>query len=59
MAKAGRPRVNSEAVNVRLLEEVKTALDAYRKDQVDLPTRPEGVRRLIVEALKEKGYLPK
>lgn len=59
MAKVGRPPVDSEAINVRLTREVIEAVDAFRKDEADLPTRPEGVRRLLSEALKDKGYLPK
>lgn len=59
MKKVGRPPVDSDAINVRLPREVITALDAFRKDEPDLPTRPEGIRRLMMEALKDKGYLPK
>lgn len=59
MAKIGRPIVDSEAINVRITRDVIKALDAFRKDEPDLPTRPEGIRRLLMEALKAKSYLPK
>jgi len=59
MSKIGRPTVDTEAVTLRLPRDVLEAVDAFRKDEKDLPTRPEGVRRLLAGALKEKGYLPK
>lgn len=43
----GRPTVDSEAVNVRLERPVLTILDGWRREQPDLPTRPEAIRRLI------------
>jgi hypothetical protein len=49
--KKGRPSVDSEAVNVRLERQAIEALDAWRKKQNDLPTRPEAIRRLIEKAL--------
>lgn len=57
--KKGRPPVESEAINLRLVKDVLVALDAFRKDEHDLPNRPEGVRRLLMQALRERGYLPK
>ena len=59
MAKAGRPKTDTEAVTVRLDQKMLGTLDAFRKDESDLPTRPESIRRLLVEALQTKGYLPK
>lgn len=58
MAKIGRPPVDSDAVTVRLTRDMLEAVDAFRKSEDDLPTRPEGIRRLLAETLKEKGYLP-
>jgi metal-responsive CopG/Arc/MetJ family transcriptional regulator len=57
MAKTGRPAVDTDAITVRVSREVIEALDAFRKDEADLPTRPEGIRRMLIEALKDKGYL--
>jgi len=50
--KKGRPPVDTEPVNVRLPRDSITALDDWRRQQPDLPTRPEAVRRLIDEALR-------
>lgn len=49
--RTGRPRVDSEAVNVRMERPLLSALDAWRREQPDLPTRPEAVRRLVEKAL--------
>ena len=43
----GRPSVDSEAVNVRLERPQLSLLDDWRRNQPDLPTRPEAIRRLI------------
>lgn len=50
--KAGRPRVDTEAVNLRLPREMIQAIDDRRRQEDDLPTRPEMIRRLLEEALK-------
>lgn len=52
--KKGRPAVDSEAVNVRLDRAALLSLDAWRKEQPDLPTRPEAIRRLLEKALGVK-----
>lgn len=59
MAKTGRPQVDTEAVTVRLPRHMIEAIDAFRKTESDLPTRPEGIRRLLEVVLIEKAYLPK
>lgn len=43
----GRPAVDTEAINVRLERAAITKLDNWRRDQPDLPNRPEAIRRLI------------
>lgn len=48
----GRPPVDSEAVNVRFERSVLDAIDGFRREQSDLPSRPEAVRRLVDKALK-------
>jgi hypothetical protein len=48
----GRPTVDSEAVNVRLERPSIVALDDWRREQPDLPSRPEAIRRLIEAGLK-------
>jgi hypothetical protein len=48
----GRPSVDSEAVNVRIERPQLVNLDDWRREQPDLPTRPEAIRRLIEIGLK-------
>lgn len=52
--KRGRPRVDTEAVNVRMASDQLVALDTWIALQPDpKPSRPEAVRRLLARALKE------
>ncbi|UNC15611.1 CopG family transcriptional regulator [Acidiphilium multivorum] len=50
-AKKGRPPVDSEAVTVRMERPQIARLDDWRRNQSDLPTRPEAVRRLLDKAM--------
>lgn len=50
--KIGRPPVETEAVNVRMTLDMIAAIDGYRKTQDDLPTRPEAIRRLVLQSLQ-------
>ncbi len=52
--KKGRPEVDSEAVHVRLDRASLIALDDWRREQTDLPGRPEAIRRLIEIGLAAK-----
>jgi len=47
----GRPTIDSEAINLRLPRVMIQAIDDRRKLEVDLPTRPEMIRRLLNEVL--------
>jgi len=50
--KTGRPRVDSEAVNVRFMRQSLGALDAWIAGQPEpKPTRPEAIRRLVEKGL--------
>jgi hypothetical protein len=51
----GRPTVESEAVTVRIATEGLRAIDDWRRQQEDLPGRPEAIRRLVELGLKAKG----
>lgn len=54
----GRPKVDSEAVNVRIERDGLIALDDWRKAQSDVPSRPEAIRRLLqlgLESSKNAG----
>jgi hypothetical protein len=57
-SKRGRPPVESEAINVRMAVDAIKSLDAWRRQQDDLPGRPEAIRRLVeigLEATSKKG----
>ncbi|MCJ8139946.1 hypothetical protein [Falsirhodobacter halotolerans] len=52
----GRPPVDSEAVTVRMERELLRAIDDYRRQQDDLPSRPEVVRRVMAEWLGKQKH---
>jgi metal-responsive CopG/Arc/MetJ family transcriptional regulator len=43
----GRPPSDTEPVNLRLPRAMIRELDRRRKEEADLPTRPEMIRRLL------------
>lgn len=45
------PKKDTEAVNLRLPRELIEALDDRRRLEKDLPTRPEMIRRALVQWL--------
>lgn len=47
----GRPPVDTEAISLRLPRKMIEALDNRRRDEPDLPTRPEMIRRLLMVSL--------
>ena len=51
MANVGRPKVDTEAVTVRVSRSLLERLDDRRRQEKDLPTRPEMVRRILEAAL--------
>ncbi len=55
----GRPPKQATPVLVRLHSPELPALDAWIAKQVDTPTRPEAVRRILSAYLKVKGGRPK
>jgi hypothetical protein len=42
-------------IGVRVDDEFLKLIDAWRRKQDDVPTRPEAIRRLVEIALKSKG----
>ena len=48
----GRPSVDSEAINLRLPRDLIEAIDDRRRIEADLPTRPEMIRRALVQWLE-------
>lgn len=53
-SKKGRPKVDTEAVNLRLPREIIEEIDDFRRLEADLPTRPEMIRRALVEWLEAR-----
>lgn len=55
--KRGRPKTTGAgtSINVRLLDEPLSALDAWIGRQDDAPSRPEAIRRLVELGLKVKA----
>lgn len=49
--KKGRPSVDTEQVTLRLSREILQKLDDWRREQPDLPNRPEAIRRILGENL--------
>lgn len=58
MSKIGRPRVDTEQITVRLPRDLLNGVDALRKEQDNPPTRPEAIRDILRDWLRDKGYLP-
>lgn len=46
-----RPKKDSEAITLRLPREMIETIDTLRRDEKDLPTRPEMIRRLLLKQL--------
>lgn len=53
MSKIGRPAVESMAINVRVHAEMVNRLDKARKNEPDLPNRPEMIRRIVDQWLTQ------
>jgi metal-responsive CopG/Arc/MetJ family transcriptional regulator len=49
-----RPGQSGQIVGTRLQPELLAKLDAWRKEQSDLPTRPEAIRRIIEQAVERQ-----
>ncbi|MHA3980689.1 ribbon-helix-helix protein, CopG family [Halovulum sp. GXIMD14794] len=45
------PKKNTQALTVRVSQQMLAALDDRRREEQDLPTRPEMVRRLLADVL--------
>lgn len=57
MSKKGRPPVDTEPLTVRLPRDLIVALDEYRREQSEIPTRPEAIRTLLRDYLTTVGIL--
>lgn len=54
MAKKGRPTVASTGIMLRMLDSDIEKIDNFRKEEPDLPTRPEMIRRIVAEWIEQK-----
>ncbi|MEQ8255233.1 MAG: ribbon-helix-helix protein, CopG family [Marinovum algicola] len=54
MSKFGRPKTDTSAVTLRLHADMLQAIDDIRREEVDVPTRPEMIRRIIADWLDQK-----
>ena len=46
-SKTGRPPIDTEAITLRLPRETIESIDGFRRHAMDVPTRPEAIRRLL------------
>tara|TARA_R100000935_G_C2686159_1_gene104652 strand:+ start:320 stop:496 length:177 start_codon:yes stop_codon:yes gene_type:complete len=54
MVKKGRPPVDSSGIMLRLHSDIIKKIDDFRKEEDDLPTRPEMIRRIIKDWIEKK-----
>jgi metal-responsive CopG/Arc/MetJ family transcriptional regulator len=54
MAKMGRPKTETKGVMVRVSEDMLQSIDDVRRNEADVPTRPEMIRRILAEWLEQK-----
>lgn len=50
------PSKRDVLISIRLPRALVQALDDYRRESEDLPTRPEAIRRCIEGQLQSAGY---
>lgn len=55
----GRPKVDSEQLNIRLHRAEFDAIDAYAATQDGAPSRTKAARLIIQAWLMDHGYLPR
>jgi len=53
-----RPKATGTLVGIRFQAALLEAVDKWRKNQHDLPTRPEAVRRLVKVGMSRSMMLP-
>lgn len=59
MAKFGRPKTETAAVTLRLHVDMIQAIDDMRRNETDVPTRPEMIRRILADWLDENSQTEK
>ena len=51
MKKIGRPKSETSAITLRLTDGMIQELDLIRRNEDDIPTRPEMIRRILADRL--------
>ena len=54
MVKKGRPPVDSKGIMLRLHSDVIKIIDDIRREEEDMPTRPEMIRRMLSDWIDNK-----
>jgi hypothetical protein len=58
--KRGRPKTGvGTPIQVRVRDDQLAAIDGWRRDQADLPSRAEAIRRLVEDAIVRLGAKPR
>lgn len=52
--KGGRPPVHATPITVRVPPEILSALDGFIDEQSDDPSRPEAIRRIMLDYFQTK-----
>lgn len=55
MAKMGRPPKDTEPVTIRMDQELLRVIDEFRRQQPDIPSRPEVVRRIMLRWMQDQS----
>lgn len=55
MSTIGRPKKDTESINLRLPRAMIEAIDDLRRQEPDIPTRPEMIRRILVKQIGGDG----
>jgi hypothetical protein len=53
----GRPKADTKPVMVRLPAALDAVIDAFRREQPSIPSRPEAIRILLKGQLVALGYI--
>lgn len=52
MPRTGRPKTDTEPLTLRLPRQMIDILDDLRRQEKDIPSRPEMIRRILVKQLR-------
>ena len=49
----GRPAADSQ-IQVKIPKDLRSAIENFRRNEPDIPTRPEAIRRLLRQAMRAR-----